>query len=337
MVRSKLHLSGKPSEAKKHLLGAVCNISSLRKAAACPSDGFLWHRLDLPVWEKPTSGAKQPSRPSKWGCPLEEKSPVVQSCCSKLPSWGLSSTGSRMERESKAGEEVYVRYLQGPSALSEEPLGSHSFTRGLGCYCAKWWHVPIRSYNFTMVPSYKQWLPVITLLPEVSSWKLCFRPSQHQSSATLSQCLCFREIHLWVRRAKVQGWIHYAADLQDAAKPQAHAQILPPCTHWSHLHSSVVCGGDCTHVGVSIPPPIHVPPALLFLSMQGRLRVLAVARLGTKICAEVRVQVLWSSLRLVLHEDPPQNLAAILTVCSREWGLLEKYCTSHSGLWIHSL
>lgn len=65
------------------------------------------------------------------------------------------------------------------------------------------------------------------LLPASCAWKTWFRASQHQSSATLSQLLCSREIHLWVRRAKVQGWPHDPACLQPAAKPQAPVQLCP--------------------------------------------------------------------------------------------------------------
>lgn len=102
------------------------------------------------------------------------------------------------------------------------------------------------------------------------------------------------------------------------------------------LFVALLSGKDCTHVGVSIPSPIRIPPTSLLLSAQGKLRVQVVARLGMKICAEVRVQVLWAALRPVLWQDPPLEPYCIFHFpFKRERAAGDKHHTSHAELWFH--
>lgn len=117
--------------SKQNLIGTFCNISALRGAAACHSNGFPRHRLDLPsVNAEQSQAAAQSSLEGQAGghpSLLQENFPVLESCYCNLPSQGLSSTVSCMGRESK-GRRGFCLILQSSSTLSKELLESHCST-----------------------------------------------------------------------------------------------------------------------------------------------------------------------------------------------------------------
>lgn len=132
MVTSKLHLSRKSGEANKTWLGTFFNISALRGASACHSNGFLWHRLDLPVCEccaKSSSSAKQSWGPGCWASiPTGGKLPSPTELLLQFTITRASIHYVLHEERKSGRRRGSCQIFQGPSNLSEELLESYCST-----------------------------------------------------------------------------------------------------------------------------------------------------------------------------------------------------------------